>query len=146
MVVSVRPTVDVPSVDERTGELHGPADLVARTVEEAPSPAPRASLVLCHANPGAEHLLGEEGALTGVLDWGDGCLTDRAVDFARILRDFGPHELDQLLSNYHPPDAVDRRSVTFFARCAALEDLHFGQRTGNVAYEVAARRRLAWLF
>jgi aminoglycoside phosphotransferase (APT) family kinase protein len=144
-----RPPHGVPvepfALAEWTDELEGPEELVARTVEEAPSVLTGAP-VLCHADLGAEHLLADEGRLTGVVDWADGCLTDRAVDFARLLRDFGPDVVQRVLACYRPADEVDRGAVTFFARCAALEDLRFGERTGRADYATAARRSLAWLF
>jgi hypothetical protein len=42
-------------------------------------------------------------------------------------------------------DDVGER-ITFFARCAALEDLVFGREHGRSQYARAAERSLAWLF
>jgi len=36
--------------------------------------------------------------------------------------------------------------IEFFARCAALEDLAFGGRTGRLAYAANAERSIGWLF
>ena len=94
---------------------------------------------------GAEHILELDGALTGIIDWSDAAVTDPALDFARLYRDFGPAFLAQVLEAYGPlPEAMPR--IEFFARCAALEDLAFGEATGRHEYAAGARRSFSWLF
>jgi aminoglycoside phosphotransferase (APT) family kinase protein len=121
-------------------DLDGPAALL-RVVRAAPPPA-ATEQVLAHADLGAEHLLAVEGRLTGVIDWSDAAVTDPALDFARLYRDFGPAFLDAALNAYRRSWPAFRRRITFFARCAALEDLAYGHPT----YARAARRSLTWLF
>jgi len=112
--------------------------------ESVPQPAPRR--VLAHADLGAEHILEDGGAVTGVIDWTDAAVTDPALDFARLYRDFGPEFLGEVLAAYGDvPDGFGER-VTFFARCAALEDLAYGREPGRIEYARAAQRSLAWLF
>ncbi|WP_238010006.1 phosphotransferase [Dactylosporangium sp. AC04546] len=130
--------VDGADPREWLADLEGPAELLAVLLGDVPEPARR--LVLAHADLGAEHLLERDGAVTGVIDWTDAAVTDPALDFARLYRDFGPAFLADTLDAYGgEPPAPER--VTFFARCAALEDLAFGGEHAR-----AAERSLAWLF
>jgi aminoglycoside phosphotransferase (APT) family kinase protein len=125
-------------------DLDGPRDLVR--VVHATRPRPSRERVLAHADLGAEHILEMDGTLTGVIDWSDAAITDPALDFARLYRDFGPSFLEDLLGAYGPlsPEAMSR--VEFFARCAALEDLAFGDSTGRHEYAANAERSFGWLF
>jgi aminoglycoside phosphotransferase (APT) family kinase protein len=101
--------------------------------------------VLAHADLGAEHILEHGGAVTGVIDWTDAAVTDPALDFARLYRDFGPDFLAEVLGAYGG-GAPERERITFFARCAALEDLAYGRESGRAEYARTAERSLAWLF
>ena len=102
---------------------------------EASAPPPADRYVVAHADLGAENILECDGTLTGVVDWSDAAITDPALDLARLYRDFGPAFLD---------DAIPR--IEYFARCAALEDLHYGRSTGRRDYLQAAERAISWLF
>jgi aminoglycoside phosphotransferase (APT) family kinase protein len=129
--------------DEWLDELKGPPELVRMT--RVGRPEPSCQRVVAHADLGAEHILELDGTLTGVIDWSDAAVTDPALDFARLYRDFGPPLLGELLEAYGPlPNAMPR--IEFFARCAALEDLAYGEATGQEAYVFNARRSFAWLF
>ena len=120
--------VDVPAeaADPREwlADLTGPAELLR--VLHADPPPPTDERVLAHADLGAEHLLAADGRLTGVIDWSDAAVTDPALDFARPYRDFGPPFLDEVLRAYGRDSPAFRRRIAFFARCAALEDLAYG--------------------
>lgn len=131
--------------DEWLEDLDGPAPLLRLLHETCPAPGPR--LVLAHADLGAEHILEQDGEITGIIDWTDAAITDPAVDFARVYRDFGPRFLADTLTAYdHQIDDAFRERTVFFARCAALEDRAFGLETGRSDYSKAAERSLAWLF
>jgi aminoglycoside phosphotransferase (APT) family kinase protein len=124
-------------------DLHGDPELLDQLTAEPP--AATTSLVLCHADLGAEHLLSDGRTLTGVIDWSDASLTDPAIDFARIYRDFGPAALEATLEAYGGlPGAFSR--IRFFARCAALEDIEWGRTTGDERYVRTAMAALRWLF
>jgi aminoglycoside phosphotransferase (APT) family kinase protein len=129
---------DPAGADEWLAELDGPPELVRVLHETRPKPA--TDLVLAHADLGAEHILELDGSLTGVIDWSDAAITDPALDFGRLYRDFGPAFLDQALEVYGRRLEISR--IEFFARCAALEDLAYGRRE----YVIAAQRSIAWLF
>ncbi|WP_175561347.1 phosphotransferase family protein [Geodermatophilus obscurus] len=142
---AVRAFVDEEDADpaEWLGGLDGPAELLRVVRSSVPRSSPRR--VVAHADLGAEHLLAEGTRVTGVIDWSDCAVTDPALDFARLHRDFGPAFLAEALQAYGGlPDAGPR--IQFFARCAALEDLEYGLRTGRAEYAEAARRSIAWLF
>jgi aminoglycoside phosphotransferase (APT) family kinase protein len=124
-------------------DLDGPDDLVR--IVRATRPQPSGHRVVAHADLGAEHILELDGALTGIIDWSDAAITDPALDFARMYRDFGPAFLDELLHAYGGAEELMPR-IEFFARCAALEDLAYGQTPGRRAYAVNAERSFAWLF
>ena len=126
-------------------DLTGPEHLVATVRRTVPEPGPHR--VLVHADLGSEHLLVADGRLSGVLDWSDAAVSDPAVDFARLLRDFGPAFLGDVVAAYGgPPDDGFAERVLFVARCAALEDLAYGVATGRAAYSTAARAALGRLF
>ncbi|GGM47290.1 phosphotransferase [Dactylosporangium sucinum] len=135
-------TTAVPEEDARPvdwlADLEGPEELLAVLLRTIPEPAQRR--VLAHADLGAEHILEHDGEITGVIDWTDAAITDPALDFARLYRDFGPGLLAEVLDAYGDQrPGMDR--IAFFARCAALEDLAYGG-----AHAQAARRSLEWLF
>jgi len=132
-----------PDPDEWLAGLDGP-DALLRIVR-ASRPRPSVRRVLAHADLGAEHILELDGTLTGVIDWSDAALTDPALDFARLYRDFGPAFLEELLAAYGPLEGAMPR-IEFYARCAALEDLAYGQARGRRAYAANAARSFAWLF
>jgi aminoglycoside phosphotransferase (APT) family kinase protein len=142
--VGDRAPVDPAEPDAWLADLSGPAPLLR--VLRATRPRPARELVLAHADLGAEHLLESDGELTGVIDWADAAVTDPALDLARPYRDFGPAFLDDLLLAYGTDTPELRQRVTFFARCAALEDLAYGRESGREEYRRAAERSLARLF
>ena len=103
--------------------------------------------MLAHADLGAEHILEHRGRLTGVIDWSDAAVTDPALDFARLYRDFGPAFLNAALAAYRgrSPELLLPR-IEFFARCAALEDIAYGRASGRPEYSRSAERSVSWLF
>jgi aminoglycoside phosphotransferase (APT) family kinase protein len=127
-------------------DLDGPPELVR--LLHASVPGRTRQRVLAHTDLGAEHILEQDGVLTGLIDWSDAAITDPALDFARLYRDFGPEFLTEALDSYGGLDEDDEAMtrITYFARCAALEDLAFGREHRRSQYTRAAQRSLAWLF
>jgi aminoglycoside phosphotransferase (APT) family kinase protein len=141
-VADLLPTEDA-EPDAWLADLDGPDELVRMLHATRPAPSP--TRVVAHADLGAEHILELDGTLTGIIDWSDAAVTDPALDFARLLRDFGPDFFEELLQAYGGiPEAMPR--VEFFARCAALEDLAYGRATGRGEYVANAERSFSWLF
>ncbi|PZF80110.1 phosphotransferase [Jiangella anatolica] len=113
----------------------------------APPPGPPRRLTFCHADLGAEHVLVDGAAITGVIDWTDAAIADPAVDFARLYRDLGPDVAERIAARYGgDAAAADPERVAFYARCALLEDLEFGVTTGATTYLRAALAHLDHTF
>jgi aminoglycoside phosphotransferase (APT) family kinase protein len=137
---------------EVAGQL--PADaqrLVERFLAEAPPPEPPEppDRVFCHNDLGAEHILvdQESSTITGVIDWTDAAVGDPAADLALICRDLGPDVFELTLAHYDGQwDAAARERARFYARCALLEDLAYGLRTGARPYARAALAHLPRTF
>jgi aminoglycoside phosphotransferase (APT) family kinase protein len=114
----------------------------------SPPPPDPARYVLCHNDLGSEHLLlGHDGLLSGVIDWGDAALADPAVDFARIRRDFGPELTRSVLAEYAlPVDDGFWERIELYARCSLIEDLAFAHETNDDRYRRASLRSMRHLF
>lgn len=120
-----------------------PIEAFLEAVPPRPDPVP----VLCHNDLGIEHVLVDAGVVTGILDWTDAAITDPARDFALIYRDLGRPALEAALSRAldgADPGLVER--ARFYARCALLEDLAHGLRTGQHAYTDKSLTGLTQLF
>ena len=124
-------------------DLDGPADLLS--VVRSTVPPPSSQRVVAHTDLGAEHILTDGTTVSGIIDWTDAAVTDPAVDFARLYRDFGPTVVEQTMRVYGGLAGAHRR-IEYYARCAALEDFSYGQQTGHEQYAKAAQRSFTWLF
>lgn len=111
-------------------------------------PVEATDLVFCHNDLGAEHLLVDDAAtLIGVIDWSDAAIADPAHDLGRLYRDVGPDAFSVVVDHYdHEVDGAMLVRTRFVARCALLEDLAFGLRTGDHRYSDAALRHLVPTF
>jgi hypothetical protein len=74
-----------------------------------------------------EHiLLDETGRATGVIDWGDACLSDRTVDFAELYAWLGEDFVRNVLEHYALAwDQSFLEQIVFRAKCCALTALGF---------------------
>jgi aminoglycoside phosphotransferase (APT) family kinase protein len=116
---------------------------------DRPPPPESPTRVLCHNDLGAEHLLIDPatGTLSGVIDWADAAITDPARDFALVYRDLGPATFDRMLAHYDRPwSTQDCDRAVFLARCAVLEDIAYGIRTGDRRYSAAGLDHLGRTF
>lgn len=107
--------------------------------------------VFSHNDLGIEHVLvdGATGWVTGVIDWSDAAICDRAYDFGLVLRDLGPAPLRAALARYAAGggrSAGLEPRAWFYARCAAIEDLAYGIESARRAYTSKTLGALDWLF
>lgn len=125
------PGVRAPMARERLARL-GRHDVwdrdpaVERLLTEAERLGPPPGAVsVSHGDLHSRHLLvDEEGRATGVIDWGDLCLADPAVDLSLAYGGFAGHTRAALLSAYGSIDAereVRARVLAVFL-CAALAE------------------------
>lgn len=126
-------------------DRHRPAVESFLGLPPPPEPAVR---VFSHNDLGAEHILVDRTAVTGVIDWSDAAITDPAHDLGLIFRDFGATAFDQTLRHYGLPfTSADRARAAFYARCAVLEDIAYGVGTaGAQRYADAGLAHLEWTF
>ena len=96
----------------------GPAAAAASPVTasnfDAPADGP---LIVSHGDLHVRHLLVEDGAATGVIDWGDLCLADPAVDLSIAYLGFAGPARAGLLAAYGRP-VTSRRELA--ARTCAV--------------------------
>lgn len=90
-----------------------------------PDPTPGAD-VLVHGDLHLRHLLVDhDGLAAGVIDWGDVCLADPAVDLSIAYAAFAGRSRHALLTAYGmavPPERELRARVLAVSLCAALAD------------------------
>jgi aminoglycoside phosphotransferase (APT) family kinase protein len=86
------------------GDVDGLLDrAAAATVTVAPAPGD-AGLVMSHGDLHLRHVLVDDaGAATGVIDWGDLCLADPAVDLSIAYAGFAGQPRAELLAAYGRP-------------------------------------------
>jgi aminoglycoside phosphotransferase (APT) family kinase protein len=66
---------------------------------------------LVHGDLGPEHVLGRDGVLTGVIDFGDLHLVDAAIDLAWALHSTPPEFADALAATYGVTDELRERAL-----------------------------------
>ena len=147
-------------LDSYLGELRTEAledfGLVSEVAPDAPldrwyayltagaGPDASARQVLTHHDLAAEHVLLDEGTLTGVIDWGDVAVSDRAADFAGVFHWGGDHFVDSVLAEYG--DTVQGGELArarFMAAYRGVADVKFGRETGRPEYVQAGIRALS---
>ncbi|WP_019631437.1 phosphotransferase [Actinomadura atramentaria] len=139
------PRADLPRDPNRRGDPQYRADLASARLDALtdqgrwnPDPAVHALLAaardapppggtaVCHGDLHARHLLvGPDGAATGVIDWGDVCLADPAVDLSLAYGAFTGPARAALLASYGrpvPPGRELAARVLAVFLCAALAE------------------------
>jgi aminoglycoside phosphotransferase (APT) family kinase protein len=131
---------------ERLGLWQVPL-LVERLLAEAerlPPPAPGA---LVHGDLHFRHVLVESGAVTGVIDWGDVCRADPAVDLQLVWSFLPPSARESFLRAYGPvsDEQLLRARVLALSLCAALAAYGHHESLPQVEQEALAGLRRAAL-
>ena len=106
---------------------------------------PAGSYVPCvvHGDLAAEHVLVEaNGAVSGIIDWSDAMIGDRALDLAGLVHWGGQEILAEALATYGAcdPDTIAR--ARWFAACRAVADIVFGLDEQRAEYVAAGERAL----
>ncbi len=103
-----------------------------------------AGLALAHCDLGLEHVLCDDGQVTGVIDWSDAAIGDPAIDFAGILGDAGAGWLHLVLEYYdRPTGAHFGERIKYYHAVAPLHDLLYGLQTGDAGIVKDAARKFA---
>ncbi len=104
---------------------------------------------LVHNDLWAEHILIDPHTLdvSGIIDWGDAAVGDRAVDLAPVHAWRGEQGLRDVLAHYPATltsDFVDR--ARYLATCLAIRNLKLGQDMEHPRWVEAGRQALRWTF
>ncbi len=93
--------------------------------------------VLVHGDLLGEHILCDpaRGAISGVIDFGDACIGDAALDFAGLLHDCGPGFAKEVMAGYggDTEETFWWRTV-FYARIVPFHSILFGVDTSDEAW------------
>jgi aminoglycoside phosphotransferase (APT) family kinase protein len=121
---------------KRLGVWRAPAaaeELLAAAEDLPPPEAP----VVAHGDLHFRHLLVDGGRASGVIDWGDVCLADPAIDLPLLWSFVAPGQRGAFLDAYGPvTDAqLVRARVLALQLCATLA--HYGRSEGNEPVERA---------
>ena len=110
-------------VAERLDDLWHPPPAVDDLLAEAEALRPRARGGLCHGDLHFRHVLvDEQRRLTGVIDWGDLCRAEPAIDLSLLWSFFPPDGRDAFLDVYGPvaEDQLVRARLIRLSLCAVL--------------------------
>ncbi len=121
---------------ERLGVWHAPA-AVEKLLSDAASLPPPEAPVVAHGDLHFRHLLVDRGHASGVIDWGDVCLADPAIDLPLLWSYVAPAQRSAFLDAYGPVTEAQlvRARVLALQLCATLA--HYGRSEGNDAVERA---------
>ncbi|GMU41626.1 MAG: hypothetical protein AMXMBFR23_24920 [Chloroflexota bacterium] len=105
----------------------------------------RAPRVLIHADLSGDHLLVDaEGVLSGVIDFADALIADPALDFAGVLNDLGPRDLDRVIDAYPGTlDADVERRIRFYIEVAPIFRVAYGEAARGPEERAAGVRQIA---
>jgi aminoglycoside phosphotransferase (APT) family kinase protein len=125
-----------------------PLDRWRAFLEAAPiaAPPPPSAFALVHNDLAAEHVLVDESAqrVTGVIDWSDAAIGDRAIDFAGIFHWGGAPFMNGVLANYDRPiDEHLEARARFFAAGRGVLDVQFGLERNDREYVEGGLRALS---
>jgi aminoglycoside phosphotransferase (APT) family kinase protein len=113
---------------------------VGELLDEAQSLPPPERPVLVHGDLHFRHLLVDGGAASGVIDWGDVCRSDPAIDLPLLWSFVPPDGRAAVLDAYGPLNEAQllRARVLAIQLCAALAEYGRVERNGSVEREAVA--------
>jgi len=108
---------------------------VEQLLAEARELPPPESAVLVHGDLHFRHLLVDRGTASGVIDWGDVCRSDPAIDLLLLWSFVPPEGRAAFLEAYGPVNDAQllRARVLAIQLCAALAE--YGRIEGNAGVE-----------
>ena len=89
--------------------------------------------VLLHGDLSEEHILCDvdKALLTGIIDWGDACIGDPAMDFTWLL-DYGSAFVEEVFGGYKGViDGTFLQRATFYSRISSFFEILFGLDTSD---------------
>jgi aminoglycoside phosphotransferase (APT) family kinase protein len=117
-----------------------------RVLAETPVDAVRPPAVVVHGDLYVRHLLlDDEGRLTGVIDWGDVHVGDRAVDLAIAYGFLPPAAREVFGRDDGDADEVTWRLARFRALCHAASVVRYAHRVGDADLLREGRLALGWV-
>ena len=124
---------------ERLGMWHAPAEVdeILQAAERLP---PAALSAVVHGDLHFRHVLVADSRVTGVIDWGDLCRSDPAIDLHLLWSFLPPEARPAFLDAYGPVDEAQllRARVLALSICAALALYAHAERLPRVEREALA--------
>jgi aminoglycoside phosphotransferase (APT) family kinase protein len=117
-----------------------------RFLERPPSSMPPSCFAVVHNDLAAEHVLVDSASrsVTGIIDWSDVAVGDRAIDVAGMCHWGGAEFLETVLSEYDGTiDDGLRARARYFAACRGVLDVAFGIERDRPEYVNGGLRAIA---
>ena len=108
-------------------------DSILREGERLPPPS--SGRVVAHGDLHVRHLLVAEGVLAGVIDWGDVCLSDPAIDLMLVWSALTPVGRVRFEEAYGPVNAEQRLRARVLALFLDVTLLLYARDVANAALE-----------
>lgn len=117
---------------------------MTRLLDDAADLPPSSRVAVLHGDLHVRHLLvDEDGRATGVIDWGDVCIGDPAIDLGIAYGSFSGEARSALLEAYGTPiDGLTELRARVVAVFLAAALLQYGDGIGDVALRTEAARAL----
>jgi aminoglycoside phosphotransferase (APT) family kinase protein len=108
---------------------------VGRLLDEAERLQPSTNRALTHGDLHHRHLLVAGGAISGVIDWGDMCRSDPAIDLMLVWSLLSPAGRERFVAEYGPVDEAARLRARVLALFLGLTLVLYARDVGHVRLE-----------
>ena len=112
-----------------------PSPEVERILAQAEQLEPSRHRVVTHGDLHLRHVLVENGALSGVIDWGDMCRSDPAIDLMLVWSLLPRSGRERFVGEYGPVDEEARLRARVLALFLGLTLTLYGRDVGNEGLE-----------
>ncbi len=112
-----------------------PPPEVERILAQAEQLEPSRHRVVTHGDLHLRHVLVENGALSGVIDWGDMCRSDPAIDLMLVWSLLPRSGRERFVGEYGPVDEEARLRARVLALFLGLTLALYGRDVGNEGLE-----------